>query len=280
MAMESTVITHGLPYPQNFEILSELEDLAEENGAIPATICILDGVIRIGLDSNERNILRNKIVEHAPIHKIALRDIPLSLAKRESGGTTVSATMALAHRVGIKVFATGGIGGVHRRWQESLDISLDIKALSEISMIVVSAGCKAILDIAATLELLETSGVSVYGWQCDEFPAFYSRTSGCKITRVDGLQTIADTFRISREFSQGALLIANPIPGDFEIPAFEIEPYIQSGLQAATAIHGKDLTPFLLNYLAEATEGRSVKANLALLRNNVILGAKLAKELI
>jgi pseudouridine-5'-phosphate glycosidase len=279
LAMESTVITHGLPYPQSFAVLSETEDLAELHGATPATICILDGVIHIGLDHQDREILMRKIEGAEIIYKVSQRDIPMILAERASGGTTVSATMALAHHAGINVFATGGIGGVHRLWQDYLDISLDIKALSEIPMIVVSAGCKAILDIPATLEHLESSGVTVYGWQSDDFPAFYSRNSGCKISAVNSLRSIAEAFRMSQELSSGAFLIANPIPEEDEIPASKIEPYIQSGMQAAAGIRGKDLTPFLLSYLAEATKGRTVDANLALLRNNVMLGAKIAKEL-
>ena len=280
LAMESTVITHGLPYPQNFEILSELEALAMHYGAVPATICVLDGICHIGLDAQDLSSLEAKVRTKSKLNKLARRDLAWAFANNESGGTTVSATMALAHIAGIKVFATGGIGGVHRSWQETLDISNDLFTLAEIPVIVVSAGSKAILDIPASLEALEALGVPVYGWGVDVFPAFYSRDSRVKIAQVDSLSAIAAAFRYALKIAPKGILIANPIPKEDEISVSEIEPYIQEALKQASGLSGKQLTPFLLDYLAKATQGRSVRANLALLKNNVVLGAKIAGELI
>jgi pseudouridylate synthase len=280
LALESTVITHGLPYPRNFETLTTLEDVAKKQGVVPATICVLDGECLIGLQQNDIERLKHKMLNHAEIQKLSWRDLPMAIARKASGGTTVSATMALAQMAGIKVFATGGIGGVHRRWQDTLDISLDIKALAEIPVIVICAGCKAILDIGATLEALETAGVSVYGWQSREFPSFYSRSSGYTIPEIQNTKEIAEAFRLSRLCSGlgSGMLIANPIPEADEIPYAEIEPYIKQALQDAKGISGKAVTPFLLDYLARSTGGRSVQANLALLKNNVRLGALIAGE--
>jgi len=281
LALESTVITHGLPYPQNIEYLNDIEALAEEQGVIPATICVLNGECCIGLEPQDIEILKGKMQKGDELHKLTLRDLGLALAQKQSGGTTVSATMALAEMAGIKVFVTGGIGGVHRGWQESRDISLDIKALAQIPVIVVCAGCKAILDIGATLEALETEGVPVYAWQTDEFPSFYSRKSGHIVSQIDSAKAIVQAFKIMQDFDKvhSGMLIACPIPTQAEIPFEEIEPYIQQAIKAASNISGKALTPYLLDHLAKSTEGRSVKANLALLENNLKLGALIAKEM-
>ncbi|HCM16382.1 MAG TPA: pseudouridine-5-phosphate glycosidase [Candidatus Cloacimonas sp.] len=281
LALESTVITHGLPYPENLEALAMLESCSRDHGAIPATICAIDGVFHIGLEDEDIRLLATKLKSHEALEKIASRDLALAAARKSSGGTTVSATMYLAHLAGIEVFATGGIGGVHRGWQNSMDISLDIMALSSIPVIVVCAGCKAILDIPATLECLESSGVPVYGWQTDEFPCFYSRGSGQKVSRIDNLGELAEMYAYQQNLAiiSSGILIANPIPKDYEIPAEEIEPCIQQAISDAGKISGKALTPFLLARLAEITDNRSVAANLALLKNNVILAAKIAGEL-
>jgi pseudouridine-5'-phosphate glycosidase len=281
LALESTVITHGLPYPDNLEALAMLEESAREHGATPATICLLDGVFHIGLDGSALELLTHKLLAGEPLQKLAYRDLAMAVAQKSSGGTTVSATMYLAYLAGIKVFSTGGIGGVHRNWQSSLDISLDIKALATIPTLVVCAGCKAILDIPATMEVLESAGVPVYGWQTDEFPSFYSRRSGISISKLDSLSAIAEAFRIHRSLSliSGGMLIANPIPQEFEIPTEIIEPFIQRAIEDAKGISGKELTPFLLANIAEITKSKSVEANLALLKNNVILGAKIAGEM-
>ncbi|MCK9556988.1 MAG: pseudouridine-5'-phosphate glycosidase [Candidatus Cloacimonetes bacterium] len=281
VALESTVITHGLPYPQNLETLSMLEYCALENGATPATICALDGVFHIGLDAEDIKLLTYKFMQPEALHKLTSRDISMAAARKYSGGTTVSATMYLAHLVGIDVFATGGIGGVHRGWQNTMDISLDIKALASIPMIVVCAGCKAILDIPATLEMLESSGVPVYGWQTEEFPSFYSRQSGQTVDRLDSLSELATAYRYHQDLPlvSSGMLIANPIPKESEIAREEIEPYIQQAISDAKGLSGKALTPYLLAILAEITENKSVSANLVLLKNNVVLAAHIAAEL-
>ncbi|MDI3503764.1 MAG: pseudouridylate synthase [Candidatus Cloacimonadota bacterium] len=280
LALESTVITHGLPYPQNFAILTALEAIADQHHVVPATICVLDGECLIGMQSSDIENLKSKILQGEELQKLAWRDLPLAIVRKASGGTTVSATMALAHKAGIKVFATGGIGGVHRAWQKTLDISLDIKSLAEIPLIVVCAGCKAILDIGATLEALETANVPVYGWQCQDFPSFYSRNSGYKIPEISKLSEIAEVYRLMSENAEQApaLLIANPIPEADEILYSDIEPHIRQALKDAQALSGKAVTPYLLDKLAQSTAGKSVTANLALLKNNVRLGALIAGE--
>ncbi len=283
LALESTVLTHGLPSPQNFQVLELLEQTARENGAEPATIIVLDGKLHIGLDEADKDLLRSKMDKQNTILKLGRRDLPLAVTQSQSGGTTVSATMLLAYKAGIKVFATGGIGGVHRDWACSLDISNDLLTLAEIPVIVVSAGCKAILDIPATLEYLETLGVPVLGWQTREFPAFYSVESGSRIDQVENASQVADFYHNMHDldpFPRG-ILIANPVPASAEIPASEIETHISAATSAAKEqkIGGKQLTPFLLSYLAKSTKGRSVETNLALLKNNVIIGAQIAREL-
>lgn len=282
VAMESTVITHGLPYPLNFETLHHLESILMQLDVVPATIAVLDGIAHVGLDAKDvQRLERMSQDSQAELLKLSMRDLGLALASGKSGGTTVSATMQLAFLAGIGVFATGGIGGVHRAWQESLDISMDIKALATIPVTVVSAGCKAILDIGATLEALESAAVPVWGWQTDRFPTFYSATSNFKIDSIADPSAYASAKRLYHEMSAtpGGILIANPIPIDSQIKAELIEPVIIEaiGLARAQSISGKALTPFLLDHLARATKGESVKANLALLENNVRLAARLAK---
>ncbi|MDD4309915.1 MAG: pseudouridine-5'-phosphate glycosidase [Candidatus Cloacimonetes bacterium] len=283
LALESTVLTHGLPYPQNFEVLSRLEQFCEDCGATPATIIILDGTAHIGIEQEDVDKLRQKMQDNSALYKFGRRDIPLALCKGYSGGTTVSATMLLAYKAGIKVFATGGIGGVHRGWNLSLDISNDLKALTDIPVIVVSAGCKAILDIPATLEYLETSGVPVLGWQTDSFPAFYSRESGVNIDMVNSAAELARIYgtMLTIDPKPSGILLANPIPLSAEIPRGQIAQHIDAAVLAAqnNGITGKSLTPFLLDYLAKCTSGKSVTANLALLENNVMVGAAIAREL-
>ena len=284
LALESTVLTHGLPYPKNFEVLSILEELSKEHGAEPATIIVLDGVAHIGMDTYNISCLADKMQMGSELLKFGRREVPTALCKGLSGGTTVSATMLLAHYAGIKVFATGGIGGVHRGWESTMDISSDLKALSEIPVIVVSAGCKAILDIDATLEYLESSGVPVLGWQTNDFPAFYSATSGLKIDSVDSASQLAAIYNTMLELDNkpSGILLANPVPLADEIPAEVINAHIEKAIAAAAdkGIKGKELTPFLLSYLSQSTKGESVKTNLSLLKNNVRIGALIARELI
>lgn len=284
VALESTVITHGLPYPMNFETLNRLEKIISQEGATPATIIMIDGLVHIGLDLAEIKLLEERLNDsEVKIQKLSMRDIALAMVKKQCGGTTVSATMLLASLAGIDVFATGGIGGVHRDWQNSSDISMDILALAQIPVTVVSAGCKAILDVSATVETLETHGVPVLGWKTEIFPTFYSRSSAITIDSLDSIEDFVMFHGFHRQIraSRCGILIANPIPKESEISASRIEPVIKQALSSAAdkGIKGKVLTPFLLDYLARATAGESVVANLALLENNARLAAKLAKAL-
>jgi pseudouridine-5'-phosphate glycosidase len=281
VALESTVITHGLPYPQNLATLQDLEDTIRTSGAVPATIIVWKGTAHVGIEDD----ILTELADHGSheLHKLGMRDLPLAFAKNLSGGTTVSATMLLSSIAGIEVFATGGIGGVHRDWQSHPDVSSDLTALASIPVIVVSAGCKAILDISATLEYLESLAVPVLGWHTSEFPSFYSRGSGLRIDSVDSLADVASFWQhhLSLHSRPSGVLIANPIPEEAEIPFEHIKPHIDAAIREASEsnILGKALTPFLLDKLAHATKGDSVRANLALLKNNALLAAKLATAL-
>ena len=291
LALESTVITHGLPYPRNLEIAQELESLASAEGVVPATIVMLDGIIHIGLGKTEWGTLealsQQAQTDTSVLKKLARRDLALAVAKKWNGGTTVSATIHLADFAGIKVFATGGIGGVHRQWQESFDISADLTALSMCSVIIVTAGCKAILDIPATLEQLETLSVPVLGWQTNYCPAFYTKDTPYPVERADDIDEIVQVWQNNLELSQTgisknaspAVVVMNPVPDEYSIPSELIEPAIHQALEEAEqlGIKGKATTPFLLAKLAEITKGKSVQANLELLKNNVHLGSIIAK---
>jgi pseudouridine-5'-phosphate glycosidase len=291
LALESTVITHGLPYPQNLEIAHQLEQKARDNGVTPATIAVIDGVIHIGLDKQSfarlAQLSQDSQADHSVLKKIAKRDIPLALAKQHSGGTTVSATVFASYLAGISVFATGGIGGVHRQWQDSFDISADLSALASYPVIVVTAGCKAILDIPATLEQLESLSVPVYGWQTDVCPAFYTSTSAYHIDSVANADEVAMAYLAMKEFAHSTntdkastgLVVMNPIPKESSIPSEVIEPIIEQAISEAyqLGIKGKAITPWLLKRLYETTEGKSTQANLALLNNNVFVGSMIAK---
>ena len=281
VALESTVITHGLPYPKNLKIWRELEELVFSVGAVPATIIVLEGIAHIGLDNEQIQRLTTALQENQPFKKLGSRDLALACVKGFSGGTTVSATMLLARQAGIEVFATGGIGGVHRDWERTLDISSDLTALSRIPMAVVCAGCKAILDVPATLEYLETMAVPVLGWQTDRFPLFYTHDSDYPVERLDDPREFQRFWKQHLDLGGKGVLIANPIPKEHSLPAEKMEAVIQAAIGAAReqGIKGKSLTPFLLDFLARHTEGVSVEANLALLRNNVLLAAKLAQSL-
>jgi pseudouridine-5'-phosphate glycosidase len=290
LALESTVITHGLPFPQNIVIARELESIALQSGVTPATIAVLDGKIHIGLSDQDLELLAEKSSLPAShpscLKKIAWREISLALAGHWSGGTTVSSTLYLAYTAGIKVFSTGGIGGVHRDWNLIPDVSADLHAIANFPVIVVTAGCKAILDIEATIEYLETLSIPVFGWQTNTCPAFYSRETSIKLERVDEINQIIRIYNHQIALAQLAepnrlpsgMIIMNPIPAADEIPAIEIEPFIQQALQQAKAenIKGKALTPWLLQRMYEITQGKSVTANLALIKNNVSLGSKIA----
>jgi pseudouridylate synthase len=277
VALESTVITHGLPRPQNLELARSMEAVVRENGARPATIAVLDGEIRLGLNENELE----RLAGLDSVRKISRRDFAAAILKKESGGTTVAGTMFAAHRAGIKVFATGGIGGVHE--VETLDISTDLQALADTPMLVVCAGAKAVLDLPATLEYLETMGVPVIGYGTDEFPAFYSRSSGLDVSlRLD---TPQDVIRFARTHwdlgMKSAVLVCQPLTNAEELPCEKVDGAIVQARREAheRGIHGQPLTPFLLARLAELTDGASLKANLALLLNNARLAAQLAVAL-
>ncbi|MCK6581849.1 MAG: pseudouridine-5'-phosphate glycosidase [Anaerolineales bacterium] len=277
VALESTVITHGLPHPQNLDLARDMEKQVRDVGAIPATVALLDGEIRLGLSDGE--LVR--LSESDSSLKVSHRDFATAIVKKMDGGTTVAGTMLAAHMAGIKVFATGGIGGVHKEF--SFDVSTDLKALAETPMIVVCAGAKAILDLPATLEYLETMGVPVVGYQTDEFPAFYSRESGLKVSaRLDSPKEIAEFAKAHWSLGlRSAVLVTNPVPETESISKSGMEPVIAKASKEAMekGMHGQELTPFLLSRINELTEGRSLKANLALLLNNACLAGEISKEM-
>ncbi len=277
VALESTVLTHGLPRPQNLQLAHDMEDAVREEGATPATIGFLDGTLHVGMNDAELERLAN---EKDP-YKVGPRDFATVITNEACGGTTVAGTMLACKHAGIHVFATGGIGGVHR--DAPFDISADLQALATIPMIVVCAGAKAILDLPATLEYLETMSVPVIGYGTDDFPAFYSRKSGLGVTEnLDNPQDIVDFAKTHWDAGlQSAVLVANPVPERDAIPNKEMEPLIEQANREARdqGVHGKELTPFLLERITELTKGKSMKANLALLLNNARLAAQIAKAL-
>ena len=280
LALESTIIAHGMPYPENIEFPKRAGALARKHGVTPATIAIIDGKIHIGLDNKQLETLAsNKNVE-----KVAVRDIAFTVAQKLTGATTVSATMHLAHLAGIEVFATGGIGGVHRSTETTFDISQDLIELSRTPMIVISAGVKAILAIPQTLEYLETCAVPVVGYQITEFPAFYSSTSGIPLAHsCNTPNEVARLFIAHQELGlQSAILVANPVPESDEIPNNIIDKYINLALIECSEkkIVGKKVTPFLLTRIAELSNGESLKTNIVLALNNVNLGVQIAKQLL
>ena len=277
VALESTVITHGLPHPHNFQLARDMESIIRANGALPATVAVLDGKIHVGL--TEPQLERLASLEKP--RKISRRDFATAIFKKESGGTTVAGTMFSAHRAGIKVFATGGIGGVHE--VDTLDISTDLQALAMTPMIVVCAGAKAILDLPATLEYLETMAVPVIGYGTDEFPAFYSRCSGLSVSvRLDSPQEIVAFARTHWNLGMtSSVLVCQPLSPEEELPVEKVNDAIrQARLEGRQqGIHGQALTPFLLSRLSELTGEESLRANLALLLNNARLAAQIAVTL-
>lgn len=276
VALESTIITHGMPFPQNLEIAQNVEATVKENGATPATIAILDGRLKIGLSTNELEAL----AQSKDAAKLSRADLAVCLAEGKTGATTVAATMIAAHLAGIEVFATGGIGGVHRHAEKTFDISADLQELAQTPLSVIAAGPKAILDIPKTLEVLESLGVPVISYGQDHLPAFWSRSSGLRSPlRMDDVTSIARAHLMRQSLGiAGGQLIANPIPRHAEIPIEEIEPFIAQALEAALEqeISAKEVTPFLLSRLFDLTQGRSLQANKALVLNNAALGAKIA----
>lgn len=276
VALESTIIAHGMPYPQNVQTALEVEAIVRENGAIPATIAVLDGKLCAGLNRAQLEMLGNS----TGVWKVSLRDLPYVVSNKTAGATTVAATMRIAVMAGIRIFVTGGIGGVHRGAETSMDVSADLSEMAQTSVAVVSAGVKSILDIGLTLEYLETSGVPVVTFGQDEFPAFYSRNSGfASPLRLDSEAAIAAMLKAKWEMGlNGSVLIANPIPASMEIPYAQMEVTIAHALELAEKqnIRGKNLTPFLLKTIAENTVGESLASNIALVKNNAALGAGIA----
>jgi pseudouridylate synthase len=279
VALESTIISHGMPYPQNVETAKEVEQLIRENGAVPATIAILDGKIKIGVNEEELEFLGTS----KEIEKVSRRDLPYVIAMKKHGATTVAATMICANMAGIKVFATGGIGGVHRGAERTMDISADLQELARTNVAVVCAGAKSILDLGLTLEYLETNGVPVIGYGTETFPAFYSSTSPFKVNyRIDTPEEIAKLIATKWELGlNGGLIIANPIPKEEELEESYINSIIEEALKEAEEkqIAGKAVTPFLLDKVKTLTGGKSLEANIALVKNNAILAAKIAASL-
>ena len=276
VALESTIIAHGMPYPKNVETALAVEEVIRANGAVPATIGILSGRIKIGLTKEEIEYMA-----HAEnVLKVSRRDLPLAISKKMDGATTVAGTMIAAHMAGIKLFVTGGIGGVHRGAGESFDISADLEELKMTDVTVVCAGAKAILDIPATMEYLETAGVPVIAYGTDEIPAFYSRKSGVSaICRLDSPEEIGALISMKEELGlKVGVLVTCPIPEKDEIPAEEINVVIDKAIEEAEekGIKGKESTPFLLSKVKDLTEGRSLEANIKLVLNNAEIGARIA----
>ncbi|MHB1218216.1 MAG: pseudouridine-5'-phosphate glycosidase [Alphaproteobacteria bacterium] len=278
VALESSVIAAGLPHPHNLEAALRCEEAVRAEGAIPATVGVVEGRIKVGMSQAE---IEAFATGGDAIEKASRRDLPHLIAAKKNGATTVAGTLLCAGLAGLRFFATGGIGGVHRGWQETLDVSADLEELPRSDMAVVCAGAKAILDLPATLEYLETRGVPVVGFGTDEFPAFYTRESGLPLgQRVDTAEEAARFLRVKWRLGlSGAVVIAQPIPTPFALDRAELERHIERALRDAEAgkIAGKDVTPFLLARIAESTGGASLKANLALLENNARLAGRIAR---
>ncbi|HLM60662.1 MAG TPA: pseudouridine-5'-phosphate glycosidase [Pyrinomonadaceae bacterium] len=277
VALESTVIAHGLPFPQNLETANRLENIVRENGATPATIAVFGGEFCIGLSANQIE----RLATDKNVRKISRRDLPIAVGKRLTCATTVATTAFIAHLAGIKVFATGGIGGVHRGF--SADVSADLPELARTPIIVVCSGAKIVLELPATREWLETYGVSVLGFQCDELPAFYSRESGLTVDeRIETAKEAAEIARARDELNlPSAILLTVPVPDEFEIEAEELEKILRESLKLAEErkISGKEITPFLLSEMSQRSAGKTLAANIALLENNARIAAQVAKEI-
>ena len=279
LALESTIIAHGMPHPDNIEFALKAESICRQQGVVPATIAVVKGECCVGLERAQIE----SIAKDAFTKKVSRRELGIAIAKRWSGGTTVSATMHIDHQSGLSVFSTGGIGGVHRGAEKTFDVSQDLIALSQIPMVVVSAGAKAVLDLPKTLEALETLGIPVLGFETNEFPAFYSRNSGlCGLLYIESPGEAVHVFRKNMEAGLSAsTLVVNPVPEKDEIPDNEIEKFIYGAIKCAREkkIKGKDLTPFLLKEIMKNTGGRGLETNKALAINNVNLGIQISKEL-
>lgn len=280
VALESTIISHGMPYPQNVECALQCEQIIRDNGAVPATVAIIGGKLRAGLSKDEIDYLGKKGHDVA---KVSRRDLPIIVAKGEDGATTVTTTMMIAHMAGIKVFATGGIGGVHRGAETTMDISADLEELAQTPVMVICAGAKAILDLGLTLEYLETKGVPVLGYGTDELPAFYTRHSGFGVdAKVESPEELASIYKAKEDLGmKSGILVGNPIPEEYSMDKATIDKAIDQAIAEAEeqGVHGKAATPFLLARVSELTGGDSLEANIKLVFNNVALGAKAAAAL-
>ena len=276
VALESTIISHGMPYPKNVQTAREVEQIIRDHGAVPATVAVLHGIPRIGLDEAELDLLGS----NGHVRKVSIRDLPHVIARAEHGATTVASTMRLAALAGIRVFVTGGLGGVHRGGEDSMDVSADLTELSLTNVAVVSAGVKSLLDIGRTLEVLETLGVPVVTIGSDDFPSFYSRSSGFRSPlRLDEPGEVAALMRAKWDLGlDGGIVVANPIPVVDEIPEAEISVLITQAVTEAEerGITGSAITPFLLGRIVELSGGESLRANIALVKNNAALGARVA----
>ena len=280
VALESTIISHGMPYPQNVETAKSCEEIVRNNGATPATIAILNGKLKIGLSAEELDFLGS---EGMKIQKTSRRDIAYNIANKINGATTVSATMYIASLAGIKVFATGGIGGVHRGAELTMDISADLEELSETNVLVVCAGAKSILDLGLTLEYLETKGVEVVGYQTKALPAFYTRDSDFEVNfKIDTASEIANVFNTKLELNlRGGMLVTNPIPKEYSMDSALIAKAIDEAVieMKNLGIKGKETTPYLLGKIVELTKGESLKSNIQLVYNNCLLATLISVEL-
>ncbi len=279
VALESTIISHGMPYPQNVETALAVEKIVRDHGGVPVTIGIIDGVGVVGMSEEEIEEFGRRGMS---IPKVSRRDLPVIFAKKSWGATTVATTMILAAKAGVEFFVTGGIGGVHRGAELSFDVSADLEELARTNVTVICAGAKAILDLPKTLEVLETKGVPVLGYQTEELPAFYTRTSGLKVdTMVRDAAEAAAVVKAKREFGlDGGILITNPIPEEYSMDPEAINKVIEEALKEMDekGIKGKECTPFLLAKVAEITEGKSLAANIRLVFNNAAVGTEIAKE--
>lgn len=280
VALESTIISHGMPYPQNVETALQVEQVVRDHGAVPATVAIIKGKLKVGISKEEIDYLGRKGLK---VIKASRRDIPVLVAKGEDGATTVAATMILAHLAGVKIFATGGVGGVHRGAETTMDISADLEELAETPVMVVCAGAKSILDLGLTLEYLETKGVTVFGYQSEELPAFYTRKSGFKVDyRMDTPKEFADVYKAKEELGlRGGMLVTNPIPEAYAMDPQAISQSINEAIDEANrlGIKGKETTPYLLDKIQKITGGTSLAANIQLVFNNAKLAAQIACEL-
>lgn len=277
VALESTVIAHGLPYPQNIETAQKLEQIVRANGAIPATIAVFDGEFHVGLSASQIE----RLATDKNIRKISRRDLPIAVGKKLNCATTVATTSFIAHLAKIKVFATGGIGGVHRGF--AADVSADLPELARTPIIVVCSGAKIVLDLPVTREWLETNGITVLGWQTGEMPAFYSRTSGLYVDeKIETAEEVAEIARARDELKMdGAILLTVPVPSEFEIEIGELEKVLHDSLELAEKqnVRGKLITPFLLSQMSERSAGKTLAANIALLENNAKIAAQVAASL-